>query len=147
MALFNRRRTTNLKLIYNLKQYNIMSLIVIGYLIYLPLAIFLIYWVSSVLFKNSMVFMLDIFRGREEIAAATNSLFKIGFYLLNFGVALYILKMNFIQTNQNLIEALSIKIGGFSIHLGIMVFLNLYLFFRGKCKSKENTTTPVVVNS
>lgn len=126
------------------KQYNIMSLIVIGYLIYLPLAIFLIYWVSSVLFKNSMVFMLDIFRGREEIAAATNSLFKIGFYLLNFGVALYILKMNFIQTNQNLIEALSIKIGGFSIHLGIMVFLNLYLFFRGKRKSKENTTQAVV---
>lgn len=82
--------------------------------------------------------MLDIFRGREEIAGATNSLFKIGFYLLNFGVALYILKMNFIHTNQHLIEALSIKIGGFSIHLGIMVFLNLYLFFRGKRKSKEN---------
>lgn len=123
-----------------------MSLIVIGYLIYLPLAIFLIYWVSSVLFKNSMVFMLDIFRGREEIAAATNSLFKIGFYLLNFGVALYILKMNFIQTNQNLIEALSIKIGGFSIHLGIMVFLNLYLFFRGKRKSKENTTQVVATS-
>lgn len=123
-----------------------MSLIVIGYLIYLPLAIFLIYWVSRVLFKNSMVFMLDIFRGREEIAEATNSLFKIGFYLLNFGVALYILKMNFIHTNQNLIEALSIKIGGFSIHLGIMVFLNLYLFFRGKRKSKENTVQ-VVANS
>jgi hypothetical protein len=123
-----------------------MSLIVIGYLIYLPLAIFLIYWVSSVLFKNSMVFMLDIFRGREEIAAATNSLFKIGFYLLNFGVALYILKMNFIHTNQNLIEALSIKIGGFSIHLGVMVFLNLYLFFRGKRKSKENTVQAVVTS-
>lgn len=123
-----------------------MSLIVIGYLIYLPLAIFLIYWVSRVLFKNSMVFMLNIFRGREEIAAATNSLFKIGFYLLNFGVALYILKMNFIPTSQDLIEALSIKIGGFSIHLGIMVFLNLYLFFRGKRKSKENSR-PIVANS
>jgi len=123
-----------------------MSLIVLGYLIYLPLAIFLIYWVSSVLFKNSMIFMLDIFRGREEIAEATNSLFKIGFYLLNFGVALYILKMNFIPTNQSLIEALSIKIGGFSIHLGLMVFLNLYLFFRGKRKSKENKTEVVVSN-
>ncbi|MFT5646256.1 MAG: hypothetical protein ACI976_000934 [Aureispira sp.] len=122
-----------------------MSLIVIGYLIYLPLAIFLIYWVSGVLFKNSMVFMLDIFRGREEIAEATNSLFKIGFYLLNFGVALYILKLNYIPSSQDLIEALSIKIGGFSIHLGIMVFLNLYLFFRGKRKSKENSI-PMVAN-
>ena len=110
----------------------------IGYLIYLPIAILLTYWVSSVLFKNSTVFMLDIFRGRKEIAEATNSLFKIGFYLLNVGVALYILKMSYIHTNQNLIEVLSTKIGGFSIYLGAMVFLNLYLFFRGKRKSKEN---------
>jgi len=54
--------------------------------------------------------------------------------------------MNFIHTNQNLIEALSIKIGGFSIHLGVMVFLNLYLFFRGKRKSKENTIQAVVTS-
>lgn len=115
-----------------------MNLIVIGYLIYLPIAILLIYWVANVLFKNSMVFMLDIFRGREEIANATNSLFKIGFYLLNFGVALYILKMNYITSQQALIEGLSMKIGGFTAYLGAMVFLNLYLFFRGKRKSKEN---------
>ena len=115
-----------------------MNLIVIGYLIYLPIAILLIYWVATVLFKNSMVFMLDIFRGREEIANATNSLFKIGFYLLNFGVALYILKMNYITSQQALIEGLSMKIGGFTVYLGVMVFLNLYLFFRGKRKSKEN---------
>ena len=51
-----------------------MNLIVVGYLIYLPVAIFLIYWVGTVLFKNSMVFMMDIFRGREEIAKATNSI-------------------------------------------------------------------------
>lgn len=77
--------------------------------------------------------MRDIFFGREEIASATNSLFKIGFYLLNIGFALYILRINYgLSGTQDTIEALSTKLGGFSIYLGIMLFFNLYLFFRGK---------------
>ena len=60
--------------------------ILLGYAIYLPVAIFLTYYVSRTLFKNSKVYMMDIFKGREEIAIATNKLFETGFYLLNFGV-------------------------------------------------------------
>lgn len=83
--------------------------------------------------------MLDIFNGREEIALATNKLFEVGFYLLNIGFALLILKFNQELINkQIMIEALSIKIGGFSIYLGLMLFLNMYLFFRGKRKAKEH---------
>ena len=48
--------------------------ILIGYSIYLPIAIFLTYYVSKTLFKNGKIYMLDIFRGREEIANATNKL-------------------------------------------------------------------------
>ena len=58
------------------------SKILIGYAIYLPIALFLTYYVSKTLFKNSKVYMLDIFKGREEIADATNKLFETGFYLL-----------------------------------------------------------------
>jgi hypothetical protein len=76
--------------------------------------------------------------GREEIAKATNSLFKIGFYLLNIGFALFILKIYDALTGmQSTIEALSSKIGGFSIYLGIMLFFNIYLFFRGKKAAKR----------
>lgn len=83
--------------------------------------------------------MLDIFKGREEIAIATNKLFETGFYLLNLGFALMILEMSLYKnTYQNLIEQLSYKIGGFTIYLGVMLFLNLYLFFRGKRKAKEH---------
>ncbi|MDP4686337.1 MAG: hypothetical protein NWS53_05530, partial [Salibacteraceae bacterium] len=112
------------------------KMIVIAYLIYLPIALFLTYYVARTLFKNGKVFMLDIFKGREEIASATNRLFEMGFYLLNLGFALMILKINFnndyLFDKQMLIEALSTKVGGFSIYLGVMLFLNLYLFFRGK---------------
>ncbi len=117
------------------------TMIVVAYLIYLPVAITLTYYVARTLFKNGKVFMLDIFNGRENIALATNRLFEMGFYLLNLGFALLILKLDVYDPEmfgkQEMIEALSKKVGGFSIYLGIMLFLNLYLFFRGKRKAKE----------
>jgi uncharacterized membrane protein len=87
--------------------------------------------------------MIDIFKGKEEIALATNKLFEIGFYLINIGFALYIMKIYYYPTStefsyQRLIEVLSMKIGGFTIYLGLMLFLNLFLFFRGRQKSKQN---------
>jgi hypothetical protein len=40
------------------------------------------------------------------------------------------------NTYQNLIESLSYKIGAFSIYLRILLFFNMYLFFKGKRKAK-----------
>ena len=112
--------------------------ILIGYSIYLPVALLLTYYVSKTLFKNGKIFMLDIFKGREEIAEATNKLFETGFYLLNIGFALMILELQLSRDSyQELIENLSYKIGGFSIYLGVILFFNLYFFFRGKRKAKE----------
>jgi hypothetical protein len=112
--------------------------IVTAYLIYLPVALLLTWFVAHTLFRNGLVFMRDIFFGREEIAQATNSLFKIGFYLLNLGFALFILRIyDYLTGVQGTIEVLSEKIGGFSIYLGFMLFLNMYLFFRGKKIAKQ----------
>lgn len=116
------------------------NLTVIAYAIYLPIVIGLTYYVAYILFKNSIVYMNDIFNGRQEIAKATNNLFRIGFYLLNLGFALYILEINLYHgTVQETIERLSFKIGGFSIYLGIMLFINLFLFFRGKRIAKQRS--------
>jgi len=120
--------------------------ILIGYFIYLPVALVLTFVVSRTLFRNGKIFMLDIFKGREEIAEATNRLFETGFYLLNLGFALMILKLDvYTNTYQALVEALSYKIGGFSIYLGAMLFLNLYFFFRGKRKAKQHQTEDRIV--
>ncbi|MBW8523461.1 hypothetical protein K0U91_11830 [Chryseobacterium chendengshani] len=103
-----------------------------AYMIYLPIVITLTVLVSQFLFKNSKTFMIDIFHQKEDIAMATNSLFKIGFYLLNFGFALCIIEFFQIETVERLVVALSKKIGGFSIYLGIMMLLNLLLFLKGR---------------
>ena len=114
------------------------DLIVLAYAIYLPIVILLTFYVANSLFKNSIVYMNDIFNGRLEIAKATNTLFKIGFYLMNLGFALFILRIADTLSNaQETIEALSTKIGGFSIYLGAMLFFNMYLFFRGKRVAKQ----------
>lgn len=115
------------------------NLILTGYTIYLPIVIALTLFVSKTLFKNAQYYMLEIFHGKEEIALATNKLFEVGFYLLNIGFALFILEMTFVETPQSLVESLSVKIGGFSIYLGVILFLNLFLFMRGRKYANRNT--------
>lgn len=117
--------------------------IVLAYFIYLPLALGLTLYVARTLFRNGRVFMLDIFRGKADIADSTNRLFEVGFYLLNMGFALKIMEIRRgLETNQELVEVLADKVGGFAIYLGVMLFLNLYLFFRGRRKSRENRPLP-----
>ncbi|QQR86030.1 MAG: hypothetical protein IPJ76_15695 [Flavobacteriales bacterium] len=141
--------------------------VVLAYMIYLPVALGLTLYVARTLFTNGRTFMLDIFKGKEDIANATNKLFEVGFYLLNMGFALLILKidqgemLNYsiaddgqhqrfqyaLDTNQEVVEVLARKLGGFAIYLGVMLFLNLYMFFRGRKKARQNAmlTPPIPV--
>jgi predicted PurR-regulated permease PerM len=114
------------------------SLTFVAYIIYLPIVIVLTWYVAHILFKNSQIFMQDIFNGKTDIAFSTNKLFETGFYLLNLGFALVIMEITRnIGDSQTMLEILSTKIGGFSIYLGIMLFFNLYLFFRGRRISRQ----------
>ena len=114
------------------------NLIVRAYIVYLPVAVLLTFIVAKIFFKNSRIFMSDIFRGRLEIANSTNTLFEMGFYLLSLGFALSIMEITRSTiNNQQFYEILSEKVGVLSVFLGIMVFFNLYMLFRGKKKSAE----------
>jgi hypothetical protein len=118
----------------------------IAYVIYLPVITMLTWYVARTLFKNSKVFMLDIFHGKTDIAYSTNTLFETGFYLLNLGFALLIMEVTVeIADSRSLLEILSAKVGGFAIYLGIMLFLNLYLFFKGRRISKMKAGIPAQV--
>ena len=88
------------------------ALIIKAYFIYLPIALGLTFYVAHTLFKTGKVFMFEIFNGREEIANATNRLFQLGFYLINIGFALWILKINsyHVDNYQDVIEALGSSI-------------------------------------
>lgn len=124
------------------------SLNFVAYLIYLPVVIVLTWYVAHILFKNSKVFMQDIFHGKTDIAFSTNKLFETGFYLINLGFALFIMEIYAeISDTRTMLEILSTKIGGFSIYLGIMLFLNLFLFFRGRRISKQRAKLAEAYNT
>ncbi|HMJ70129.1 MAG TPA: hypothetical protein VK508_14585 [Cyclobacteriaceae bacterium] len=115
------------------------SFVLIAYIVYLPVTILLTWYVAHTLFKNGRTFMLDIFHGKTEIAMATNKLFEVGFYLLNVGFALWLLEIyGELVSTKEVVEVLSKKIGGFSIYLGLMLFVNLFLFFRGRQASRAH---------
>jgi F0F1-type ATP synthase assembly protein I len=64
------------------------------------------------------------------------------------GFALYILEISLYKPSiQELIERLSYKIGGFSIYLGVMLFLNMFLFFRGKRIAKQRRNMDTTFNA
>ena len=118
-----------------------------AYLIYLPIVVILTWYVAHILFRNSKIFMNDIFNGKVDIATSTNKLFETGFYLLNLGFALLIMEIAVdISNSRSMLEILSSKIGGFSIYLGVMLFLNMYLFFRGRRISRERSRLAEALN-
>jgi hypothetical protein len=114
------------------------TLLTTGYFIYLPIVLVLTWFTAHTLFTNGKVFMLDIFHQKVDIATSTNKLFEVGFYLINVGFALLIMKMIKPADTTELVELLATKLGGFAIYLGIMLFANLYMFFRGRRASKRN---------
>lgn len=111
-----------------------------AYIIYLVLVLGLTVMVSQILFRNSITFMKSIFRDRDNLAIATNKLFQLGFFLLSFGIGLwYMVIYQNVETSRVLLETLSTKVGFFTLFLGVLVFFNMYLFFRGMKASKAKT--------
>jgi hypothetical protein len=107
-----------------------MNNIIITYSFYLLISISLTIWVARTLFKNGKIFLVDIFHGNKDLADSVNNLLVVGFYLINLGYAVYTLKVTTLITNtQEIIESLSFKIGLIILILGVMHFLNLYIFF------------------
>ena len=106
------------------------------YLIYLALSIALTVWVGRTLHKNGRVFLVDVFHGNETLADSVNHLLVVGFYLINFGYVSLALKLGYaIETAEQSVEALSVKIGMVLLVLGGMHLFNLFVFSRMRRRS------------
>ena len=114
------------------------------YLIYLALSIALTVWVGRTLHKNGRVFLVDVFHGNETLADSVNHLLVVGFYLINFGYVSLALKLGYIiETAEQSVEALSVKIGMVLLVLGGMHFFNLFVFSRMRRRTTARHEPPV----
>ena len=108
-----------------------MSPIVLTYLVYITLSVAITVWVGHTLYRNGIVFLIDVFSGNEVLAHSVNHLLVVGFYLVNLGWVSLALRIGYSVTGpQGAIEALSSKIGFVLLVLGGMHFFNLYVFSR-----------------
>lgn len=121
-----------------------MNIVVSTYLVYLAISIALTIWVAHTLHKNGRIFLVDVFHGNEALADSVNHLLVVGFYLINMGYVTMALKLGYaINSAQEGIEALSVKIGMVLIVLGGMHFFNLFVFSRMRRRSVTHHHPPV----
>ncbi|HXQ70481.1 MAG TPA: hypothetical protein VN844_08350 [Pyrinomonadaceae bacterium] len=121
-----------------------MNIVVSTYLVYLAISIALTVWVAHTLHKNGRIFLVDVFHGNEALADSVNHLLVVGFYLINMGYVTMALKLGYaINSAQEGIEALSVKIGMVLIVLGGMHFFNLFVFSRMRRRSVIHNHPPV----
>jgi len=114
------------------------------YLIYVALSIALTIWVGRTLHKNGRVFLVDVFHGNEALADSVNHLLVVGFYLINFGYVSLALKLGYtIETAEQSVEALSVKIGMVLLVLGGMHLFNLFVFSRMRRRATAHHQPPV----
>lgn len=122
-----------------------MTNVVLLYASYLILTVCLTIWVARTLFRNGRLFLVDIFHGNADLAAAVNNLLLVGFYLINVGYAVYTLRVTAaVNTPRELIEILSLKIGAIILILGAMHFGNMFIFFKLRKRAIADRNDPTL---
>lgn len=121
-----------------------MNTTVLCYVIYLAISVALTVWVARTLHRNGRVFLVQAFRGREDMADAVNHLLVVGFYLINIGFIAFALRYGTKpETAQEAFEFVSTKLGVVLLALGAMHFFNMFNFdkMRRKGLAAERATT------
>jgi hypothetical protein len=116
------------------------------YLLYLFISVALTVWVAKTLHKNGRIFLIDSFLGNAELADSVNHLFVVGFYLVNIGFVTLALKHGEHATDaETALEILSSKVGLVLVVLGLMHFLNLYVFARLRRRAILTRSVPPIL--
>ena len=103
----------------------------IAYLIYIACSIVITIIVAQTLSKNGKVYLIDGFKGDEELATSVNHMLVVGFYLLNLGFVLLRMKTGTsIDSVEQVIVYLSSGLGFVLMALGAIHFFNMYVIHK-----------------
>lgn len=102
-------------------------------------------FLARTLFKNGAVFLEDVFKDTPKLAEAVNRLLVVGFYLVNLGYAALIMKAQGADTPVEAVEVLAWKLGALLMSLAFMHFMNLFVFYRIRRRSRLAQLPPPVM--
>ena len=115
----------------------------IYYAAYVAISVAITIWVGHTLSSNGLVFLIENFEGKAELARSVNHLLLVGFYLVNIGFMTLMLRYG--DRPHGVVEAieyLSTKIGLVVVLLGAMHFMNMYLLMRFRRSSLFRLVEP-----
>jgi hypothetical protein len=114
------------------------------YVVYALVAVGLTAWLARTLFRNGAAFLYDVFEDRPALAEAVNRLLVVGFYMLNLGYGLYILRagrgLTSFEAVQYLVNRLAILLGT----LGVIHFVNVLVFWKIRSRREQRQLPPPV---
>jgi hypothetical protein len=113
------------------------------YAVYAACALALTVWLARTLYRNGAVFLEEVF-DRKEIAIAVNRLLVTGFFMINLGYAMFLLKSNVADSATNAIEILVQKLGILLLSLAAVHFVNVAVFWKLRRRNEVRHLPPPV---
>ena len=109
----------------------------IAYSIYIPLMLFVTFWIGRKLHKHGTVYLNAIFKEYLQVALAANDALLIAYYLLNIGYTLVILFFwEAVATWHSLVQTLSFNVSLILLVLAGIHFCNIIIFALVSSKQK-----------
>lgn len=98
--------------------------------IYIAVSVGLTLALARILFTNGTPFLLDVFPDQPQLARAVNRLLVTGFYMLNLGYALFIVKTSAFLYGFQAFQFLVNRLALLLITLAGIHFVNVFVFWR-----------------
>jgi len=114
------------------------------YAVYATVTLALTVFLARTLSRNGAVFLEDVFKDSPKLGDAVNRLLVVGFYLVNLGYGALIMKATGAATVVEAVEVLAWKLGALLMSLAFMHFVNLYVFYRIRRRSRIAQLPPPI---
>ena len=115
------------------------------YAVYIVVAVGLTAWLARTLFRHGTAFLHDVFADKPELADAVNRLLVVGFYMLNLGYALYILRTSGGLSGFEAVQFLVNRLALLLVTLALMHFVNVLVFWRIRGRREQRHLPPPFV--
>jgi uncharacterized membrane protein len=104
-----------------------MNLNILAYTIYLPTTIWVVYVLGKICYYNGNIYVNQLVPNHQEECLRINKMLLVAFYLMNMGYCfIALVNWNKIESIQNLIEVVSVKIGFMILLIAFMHYFNLF---------------------
>jgi hypothetical protein len=113
------------------------------YATYATCAVGLTAWLARTLYRDGAVFLEEVF-DRPEVAVAVYRLLVTGFFMINLGYAMFLLKSNAAPTATRAVEVLVQKLGILLLSLAAVHFVNVAVFWRLRRRNEVRHLPPPV---